>query len=237
MLEQDTLWGGRIMAAMLAPTGLMTRLTWVIKGRIGFIFLGVLTFILGGFTTGSTEPPSVPVATDTPSLNIAELKIIVPESNDVPGLGVTANRIEMALDESLYLQKVGVTYDCADSTPVEEHWRISCEAESGPHTVVELFGQLDDEDQEPPLKGDAPLTKVTLLMGVSDTPSESGKAFAAVTILLREIFPEWNTGLITLSQWIHSGVAEQEIAMDGKLLKYSNQISTLGSIFLSFEPQ
>ena len=224
------------MTAMLAPDGLSIRFTRVIKGRIGYIILGVLTFMLGGMTTGATEPPPVPGATDTPSLQVAQLEIIVREPDDVPGLGVTANRIETALDESLYFQGVGVTYDCADSTPVGEYWRISCGAQSGPRSVIELFGPLEDQDEEPPLERDTPLAKVTLSVRVPNSPSESGQAFHAVAILLAEIFPEWNAGLITLSQWMQSGVAEQEFAMDGKLLKFSNQLSTLGRIFLSFEP-
>lgn len=225
------------MAAMFTPAGLLTRLIRVIKGRTRFIVLGVLTLIAGVSTTGLTEPLSDPVATDTPSLTVAQLEIIVPESDAISGLGVTVGQIEAALDESLYLQGVGVTYDCADLTPVAGQWRITCEAGSGPRTLVELFGQLDDDDQEPPINRDTPLTRVTLLMGVSDSPSEAAKGFAAVAILLGVIFPEWDTGVVTFSQWMQSGVAEQEIVVDGKLLEYSNQISTRGSIFLSFEPQ
>ena len=229
------------MTAIYVPAGLTTRPIRATNGRIGLIIPCILTFMMGGLTTGSTQPPAVPGATETPSFNLAQLEIIVLEPEEVSGLGVTASQIEMAFDYSLYLQGVGVTYDCEDATPVGEHWRIACEADSGPRTVVELFGPLDDEeedeDEEPPSRRDTPLEMVTLFMSLSGSPDENARGFAAAAILLGEILPEWDTGVITFSQWMQSGAEEQEIAMNGKLVKYSNQISTRGGISLSFEPQ
>lgn len=226
------------MATMLAPARLLTRLLRAIKGRIAFSIAGVLTFMPGGLTTGSTEPPVVPVATGTTSFTVAQIEIIVLEPDVVSGLGVTARQIQMAFDESPGLQDAAVNYECTDAVDVGEHWRISCEADSGPRSVVELFGpQPDEEDEEPPLARDTPLARVTMFMGVSSSPDEAAKAFAAVVIVLTEIFPGWNSGIINLSEWMLSGVAEQEIARDGKRLSYSNQIAARGGVVLSFEPQ
>ena len=219
------------MVVILAVRGLITLLTGVIKGRMRFISLGVLTFIVGAWMMSIA-----PVATDASPLRLAQLEVPGIRFEE-PNLGIGVEEIQSALD--WLSSEVGVTFDCTDSTPVGELWRISCESNSAPYSAFELFGQLDEEEEQEEGEEDrlTPLIRVTLLMGASNTPSVARRGFAVVVALMSEILPEWETGLIAFSQWVQSGTEEQEHLVDGKRVTFANRLSTLGGMLVSFEPQ